>query len=216
MIQICMHYIVTDLSVTLFLTKRQKNGLVLSIIFPSRSQCLCIVHCLQMADRPQKAQRLLARAQAYQGTLSSRSERLLRRRVSPPRQQAPRSVLLRRPKLAVTPRRSSNVSSEILSGLRRAARQSGVKLSDPQLRFLEQAVNEVIESESDDGHGRSSQAKRQQKVSLKRRKAVASTQGGVGGTSLSYLERESVTGSVQVQYRALSSSLLMPRLLEVP
>ena len=129
-----------------------------------------------MAEQPQKAPRLLGRAQAYQGTISSRGEQLLRRQVSPPRPVAPRNLLLRRPKLAETPRRDSNVSSEILTGLRRAAQKAGVKLSDPQLRFLEQAVNEVIESESDGGHGRSSQAKKRQKASLKRRKAVASTQ----------------------------------------
>ena len=166
------------------------------------------MNCLHMAERPQKAPRLLGRAQAYQGTISSRSERLLRRQVSPPRPVAPRNVLLRRPKLAETPRRDSKVSSEILSGLRRAARQAGVKLSDPQLRFLEQAVNEVVESESDGGHGRSSQAKRRQKASLKRRKAVASTQAGAEGSSLSYLERESVTGTVQVQYRAIVDAFL--------
>ena len=99
--------------------------------------------------------------------------------------------------------REARVSSEILIGLRRAARQAGVKLTDPQLKFLELAVNEAAESDSDSGHGRSSREKKRLARSLKRKKAASTRGGGVGFSDLSYLEAESVSPSVQVQYKTL-------------
>ena len=83
-----------------------------------------------------------------------------------------------------------------------------MKVTDLQLEFLKQAVNEAAESGSVCGHRRSEQAKERPARSLKRKRAASTRVGDVDFADHSRLELESVSPSVQVQYRAPIESFL--------
>ena len=155
--------------------------------------------CRQAMPQISEARRFPSRSRAYQGVMSSREERTLRRQFFPPRSRAPRSLLsCKRVAREVT--RSSRLSARVLTGLQRGAQKRGVSLSDPALSYRERVANDPEDSEGELPRARTATEKRKLVSALKRQKQV-STQGcGAAFGNLSILEKESVGPDVQALY----------------